>query len=304
MPQTGEQFQSFLRVADHSGLPQADFHFVGSDDSTAVEAFLKGDADAIFRVRALGNPLFQRLVEIGNVRFLPIDHAAAMRIRQPAFEPALIPQGAYQGEPPVPGQDLPSVAVHRTLLANAATDEGVVRIITSVLLERRQEMMAEIPASTPEVRLLLAQVRKPDQQVGLVPALHRGAASLYDKDKPSFLLAHADYVGLMVTVSLMIGSWLWELKQWMQRQQKNKADAYSRQVLALMSASQQTDSTVRLDEIRSELLGVLAAVFADLDADRLSEESFHSFRAILQIALDVVKDKRTSAGAAALVAVS
>ena len=38
------------------------------------------------------------------------------------------------------------------------------------------------------------------------------------------------------------------------------------------------------------MLGILTAAVGDLDADRLSEESFHSFRAILQIGLEVVRD--------------
>ncbi len=58
--------------------------------------------------------------------------------------------------------------------------------------------MEEIPARMTEVRLLLVQVRRPEPQAGLGPALHPGALSFYDKDKPSFLLAHADYVGLIL----------------------------------------------------------------------------------------------------------
>ena len=184
-------------------------------------------ADAIFRVRAIGDPSIQQLVQSGKVRFLPIEHAAAMKIRYPAFEAALIPVGAYLGNPPVPAQDFPTVAVHRTLLARDNANAAAIRAITGVLIERRQEIMQEIPASMTEVRLLLVQARRPQPQAGLGPPLHPGALSFYDKDKPSFLLAHADYVGLILTVGLMAGSWIWELKRWMQRQQKNQADQYS-----------------------------------------------------------------------------
>ena len=68
-------------------------------------------------LKRLGNPSIQQLVQSGDVRFLPIAHAAAMKIKQPAFNPAVIPEGAYLGNPPVPDRDLPTVAVHRTLLA-------------------------------------------------------------------------------------------------------------------------------------------------------------------------------------------
>ena len=293
LAQSGGQYQSFLRVVEHFGLQAADFHFVGTSDANATEAFLNGHADAIFRVRAIGDPSIEQLVQAGGVRFLPIEHAAAMKIKYPAFQAALIPEGAYLGNPPVPTQDFPTVAVHRTLLARDSASVTAIRAVTESLMERRQEMMEEIPAGMTEVRLLLVQVRRPEPQAGLGPALHPGALSFYDKDKPSFLLAHADYVGLFITVGLMAGSWLWELKQWMQRKQKSKADQYSNRVVALISSVQEVNSLQPLDEAWRELLKILTEAVHDLDADKLSEESFNSFRIILQIGMEVTKERRS-----------
>jgi TRAP transporter TAXI family solute receptor len=294
LAKSGGQFESFLRVAEHFGMREADFRFVGSSDEAAEEAFSSGRADAIFRVRALGNPTIQRLVQSGKVRFLPIEHAAAMKIKNSAFEPAVIPEGAYLGTPPVPPKDLPTVAVHRTLLARDTSNEASIRAITEVLMERRQEIMQEIPDQMTEVRLLLAQVRRPEPQAGLGPPLHPGAASFYDKDKPSFLLAHADYVGLILTVVLMAGSWIWELKRWMQSQQKNAADLYSNRIVALMNSAQETNSLASLEDIWRDLLAVLTEAVRDLDSDKLSEESFASCRSILQIAMDVTSARRAT----------
>src|ERR1700733_6225005 len=293
LAQSGGQFQSFLRVVEHFGLHQADFRFVGSNDEAAAEAFLNGRADAIFRVRAIGDPSIEQLVQSGGVRFLPIEHAAAMKIKHPAFEGAVMPEGAYLGNPPVPTQDIPTVAVHRTLLARDSASVAAVRAVTEVIIERRQEMSHEIPAGMTEVRLLLVQVRRPEPQAGLGPALHPGALSFYDKDKPSFLLAHADYVGLVLTVGLMAGSWIWELKRWMQRKQKNTADQYSNRVVALITSVQNINSLPHLDETWNELLSILAQGVHDLDADKLSEESFNSFRIILQIGMEVTKERRS-----------
>jgi hypothetical protein len=39
----------------------------------------------------------------------------------------------------------------------------------------------------------LVQVRRPEPQTAPGPALQPGALSFHDKDKPSFLLAQADY---------------------------------------------------------------------------------------------------------------
>ncbi len=292
LAQSGGQYQSFLHVSDHFGLHPDDFQFVGASDQAAGDAFLHGQADAIFRVRAIGDPSIQQLVQSGRVRFLPIAHAAAMKIKYPAFNAAVIPEGAYLGNPPVPGQDFPTVSIHRTLLARDNASLAAVRAVTEVLLDRRQELMQEIPANMEEVRLLLVQVHRPELQSGLSPALHPGALSFYDKDKPSFLMAHPDYVGLMITVGLMVGSWIWELKRWVQRQQKSNADEYSNRVVALISEVQEVDFLPRLEEIWRELLAILGQAVGDLDSDKLSEESFNSFRAILQIGLEVTKERR------------
>ena len=298
LAESGGQYQSFLRVAEHFGLHEGDFPFVGSSDEAAEEAILHRQADAIFRVRALGNPSIQRLVRSGTVRFLPIEHAAAITLKYPAFGPSRIPEGAYSGNPPVPPQDLPIIAVHRTLLASAGADEAAIRAITGVLIEQRQEMMQEIPDQMTEVRLLLTQVRQPEAQIGLGPPLHPGALSFYNKDKPSFLLAHADYVGLMLTIVLVVGSWIWELKRWMQNRQKDAADQYSKRVVALMNSAQEANSQASLGAIWRDLLAILGEAVHDLDADRLSEQSFHSFRSILEIALDVTRDRRANLASA------
>jgi hypothetical protein len=90
----------------------------------------------------------------------------------------------------------------------------------------------------------------------------------------------------------MISSWVWELRAWLQRQQKNVADDYSNRVVALINTAGETKSRAALEEIRGELIRILTAAVGDLDADRLSEESFNSFRTILEIGMEVVRDSR------------
>ena len=51
-------------------------------------------------------------------------------------------------------------------------------------------------------------------------------------------------------------------------------------------------SLAPLDETWRELLKILTEAVRDLDADKLSEESFNSFRVILQIGMEVTKERR------------
>jgi uncharacterized protein len=292
LARSGGQFQSFLRVAEHFGLHETDFLFVGTSDQAADEAFINGQADAIFRVRAIGNPSIQQLVHANVVRFVPIEHAVAMKINHPAYNAAIIPEGAYLGHPPVPDKDLPTISVHRTLLARDSVSAPAVQAITGVLIERQQELMQEIPAQLTGVRLLLTQVRRPEPPTGFGPPLHPGALNFYERDKPSFLQANADFVGLIITTGFMVASWIWQLNRWMQRQQKTAADLYSNRVVALIEVAQEATSMESLEVIWRDLLAILAEAVRDLDDEKISEDSFHSFRAILQIGMDVTRERR------------
>jgi hypothetical protein len=62
--------------------------------------------------------------------------------------------------------------------------------------------------------------------------------------------------------------------------------------MALITSAQDANSIAELEGIGRELLKILTEAVQDLDADRLSEESFNSFRTILQIGLDVTRDRR------------
>ncbi len=287
----GGQFQSFLAVAKHYGLEEHDFRFVGDDDQAANQELIDGRADAAFRVRAVGNSSIEQLVRNGHVRLAEIGQAAAMRLRWPAFEASVIPMGAYLGNPPIPERDLATVAVKRTLLAHRDVPRHVAHAITETLLERRQELAQVIPESLALIRPLLVQISAPPPDRGLSPALHAGARDFYDKDKPSFLQENADFVALILTVALLAGSWVWELKRWIERSQKNRADDYIHGVVELLNRAQLCGKPAALEDLRHRLYGLLTEAVSALDQDQLSEDSFQSFRGVWQIARDVIQER-------------
>jgi uncharacterized protein len=292
LPPKGGQYASFLAVAAHFGLLPADFQFIGQDEPAADQAFQSGQADALFRVRALGNPFLTRLAHQQNIRFIPIQQAAAMRIQLPALETSLIPEGAYRGHPPIPPADLPSVAVRRTLLAHRNANPAAIQAITQTLIERRQEIADSIQPEYAELKPILAGLKAPEIQSGLGAEIHQGARDYLERDKPGFIQSHADYLGLIVTLVVLGGSWLWELKRLIERRQKNQADEFSAKVVVLMNEARACADLNLLAGIEESLLDLLTSAVRDLDDDKLSEDSFQTFRAVLQIALDVVKRRR------------
>ena len=286
LQQTGGQFSSFLEVAEHYGLQKADFIFVGSSDQEAEQAFRQKQAAAVFRVRAAGNRSVAELVQRDQGRLIAIEQAQAMRIKHPAFQAAQIPQGAYRGNPPVPDRDLDTVAVERILLASDQVPDAVIRDITSVIIERRQQIADQIAPENATVKPLVADIRDPRQAgSGDVP-IHPGALSYYERDKPSFVQEYADFLGLVLTIVLLGGSWLWQLKQWLERRKKDYADLYIKRTLDLMKDGKTPDLK------QQELDLVFREAAADLVDEKISQESFRTFNEAYKTARETIEREK------------
>jgi TRAP transporter TAXI family solute receptor len=279
---TGGQYQSFLTVAKHFGLSEKDFKITGLDsngkpipaynDELADKDFQENKADAVFRVRAIGNRSITDLVNKHQGKLISIPQAEAMKIKQPAFESAIIPQGAYRGNYPVPNTNLSTVAISRLLLTNDQVDANIIRKLIQTIYENRQEIANEIPLDNAEVKPLISSISPPKENSGVDIFLHPGAAAFYDKDKPSFIQEYADYIGLLLTIFLLAFQWIRQLKLWIEKSKKDEADEYIKSAISLMKAGQYQigDRQRKLDKTFDEAA-------KSLIDERISQESFRTF---------------------------
>ena len=279
---TGGQYQSFLTVAKHFDLSEKDFKITGLDsngkpipaynDELADKDFQENKADAVFRVRAIGNKSIANLVNNYQGKLISIPQAEAMKIKQPAFESAIIPQGAYRGNYPVPNTNLSTVAISRLLLTNDQVDANIIRKLIQTIYENRQEIANEIPLDNAEVKPLISSISPPKENSGVDIFLHPGAAAFYDKDKPSFIQEYADYIGLLLTIFLLAFQWIRQLKLWIEKSKKDEADEYIKSAISLMKAGQYQigDRQRKLDKTFDEAA-------KSLIDERISQESFRTF---------------------------
>jgi TRAP transporter TAXI family solute receptor len=279
---TGGQYQSFLTVAKHFGLSEKDFKITGLDsngkpipgynDRFADKDFRENKADAVFRVRVIGNKSIADLVNNHQGKLISIPQAEAMKIKQPAFESAIIPQGAYRGNYPVPNTNLSTVAISRLLLTNDQVDANIIRKLIQTIYENRQEIANEIPLDNAEVKPLISSISPPKENSGVDIFLHPGAAAFYDKDKPSFIQEYADYIGLLLTILLLAFQWIRQLKLWIEKSKKDEADEYIKSAISLMKAGQ-----YQIEDRQRKLDKTFDEAAKSLIDERISQESFRTF---------------------------
>ncbi len=268
-PKGSGSYPAFWRLAAHYGLTEEDIPIVEMTSDEADAAFVANRVDGIFRIAGLGNERTRKLLRRTPGKLLAIDQAAAMKLFEPYLDTTVVPKGTYRANPPIPPQDLPVASVQALLVVRADVSNDVVREITETLFENRSELVALNPR--------MATIDFPGVGLALGLPLHPGAKAYYDREKPSFLQENAEPLSLIIAVSTLVISSLWQLRLQLSENQKNRADAYNLQLVKIVEETEAATNLQDLMRLRQELLKILRAVIEDLDRDRLSPESYQLF---------------------------
>ncbi|MEL6381096.1 MAG: TAXI family TRAP transporter solute-binding subunit [Cyanobacteria bacterium J06626_18] len=287
VPRESGQFLSFLEIAHHFDLMAEDFIFIGVDDEDAEAAFQNNRVDAVFRVRAAGNWVIQRLVRQHKGRLLPIEQAQAMKIQHPMFKAATIPRGTYQGTAPVvPPADTSTVAVYKMLYASKRTDKRVVRAIATVLQNHRQAIVNAIPNKAVEIKPLVPDIKPPSSTFGI--PIHPGALVAYSKNQPSFIAKNFDFLALILSITVPIASWIWELRSRAEKRGKSLVEGYISDVVKLMD-DEKSPPHQTLEDQQKELYAIFDRAAKRLVNEDISQEAFRTFNEAYKTACEKIE---------------
>ena len=275
----------FWILLKHYRLSERDVQVRSLSGAASDEAFLAGSIDAAFRLRPAGNKFIQKLVQQGRASIIPIDQAAALKIRYPEFAPAILPKGIYQGNTAIPSQNLATISVRRILVANSRASTEAIYELTKTIYENRQVLMNKMA--------LANEIAPPDSHGGALIPIHPGAANYYNRSEPDFFSKNSDLIGLLVTITLAALSWVWQLKEQFARIQKNRSDLYNTELIQLMDDVKNCDDLESLDKIRQLLYQKFAIAIDAFDRDRIAFESLQSIRFTWDATMSAVKDRES-----------
>jgi uncharacterized protein len=283
------QFKSFMEVANHYGLKASELQFVGTNPEQVSTAFRENRIDALFSVRAPGSQSIAEFVQQYQGQLLPIEQAEAMRLKYPAFEPAIVPQGAYQGHPAIPHEDLKTVAVKHLLLVSRDTDDWVVREISRILNEQRQQIAAAISEEFADLKPLVAKIERPQVNDGITIPVHPGVNAYYDRNKPGFIESHSGVLSLALSGVTLVGSGIVGLRVRILQNQKDKTDDYIRQATSCLSPMKL--SQAELLQRQQTLDGIFEQAVASLTDEEISQESFRTFNEVYKDVREALERK-------------
>lgn len=281
----GSSYESFLALIARYEINTGDFSsFQPLSSSDLVKAYAKGELDAVFTSDTIGEERPAKLLSNGHSRLVAIDQAAAMHLASPYIEAAVIPKGAYKANPAIPAEDLGTVAIQTSLLANKDVDKQVVRTITQLIFDHQLELSEVLPP--------LINMRSPLESGAVKMAVHDGALEYYERNKPNFLQENSDYVALLLTFFTMGISAFLTLRATLKRRKKVNADHYSREIIAALEHAQASTELDELDNQETLLLEMFKRVVDDLHQKRLDEESVEIFMLTWSQAIESVRHKQ------------
>jgi len=284
MPEGSGSNSAFYQLLDHYQVSRDAVDPVPGTLSDGLAALTASEVDALFVIIALGNEAIADAIRTADIDLLGLDQAQAMALFDPAVSRMEVPKGAYSGNRPVPRQTIDVLSVDALLVANAGLPDELAKQIVTTLFERRQQMV--------EGNHQAAFISAPTDQQSLTIGVHPGALSYYERDKPSFLVAYAEPIGVGVSIMVILASGLWQVRSWLSNARKNRADRYNTQIAALVEQAEKATGSDQLEAIRSELFAIFHEVIADLDNDRIDEDSLHSFSFVWEVAQSTLSQRQ------------
>ncbi|MEN0088014.1 MAG: TAXI family TRAP transporter solute-binding subunit [Pseudomonadota bacterium] len=273
-PDGTDGLMSFWAVADHYDLPSQTMDFLSMRFKDAHTALLQGDVDAIFRLSSLRDQELLRLFEDAELTgksldVVAIDQSEAIALKRPALVSETIPRGAFTGAFPAPRADTTTPTIRRNLVSREDVDVDAIAELTRILFEHRLDLVTR--------DALAGNIEQPDAIVGLTVPLHEGAEQFFNRDEPTYIQENAEPLALGVTLTALIISTLVALRSRLAAGQKNRADNYNYQLLAIAEQGRVADSAEQIAQLQSELNEVLQTMVVALDTDEVTDEGFQSF---------------------------
>jgi len=284
MPAGSGSNRLFFRVMEHYGFDKDSFRTTEYPPAEAMKAVLSGKADAMIRVIALGNESMHAFLKTPGLSLVPIDQAEAIRMFSPMLERIVVPRGALSGRPAMPQDDIEGIGVRAILAARADLDPAIVQRLTALVVESKNRLRDL------DKRAALISDDAPLRALGI--PVHPGAERYFNAEKPSFLVEYSDSIGLGLSVLVLVLSGIWQAARWLDERRKNRGDAYTGTIAALLHRMRGATTIEEIEEVESAMYDIFAKVVDDLDKDRLAAETLPSFDFVWRSAMALTAQRR------------
>lgn len=287
---SGGTYRSLLSLLNFYGLDTKNITIVPISDSVErEEAFRSGKVDAIFRVTTLGHTSIREFLKSTDARLIPFNQFDAMRLFSPTLFQYTIPAGTYRAiGPAIPQEDMQTVGVPTVLMARHELSVSVVRTLTSILFENKNDIAAITPIG--------AFASIPDASQAVIPRLHSGALAYYNRDQPSFFEKYYNQISLLATLVPLLASIYFGLRAFFLTRQRDRAYRYNMQMASLLTQLMSSPTASRAKKTELQLLEMLEDVINDMNSGDVEISDLQAFSFVWDKAMEAVRYREARLG--------
>lgn len=177
-------------------------------------------------------------------RFLDLEEATAIATRNPVYQKIEIPQGAFTVAPPIPSEEVTTVAVTVRLVARRAMLNYVAGEITRSLLATRAKLAATGPTA--------GEIEAPDTDKKGVLPVHPGAAAYLDGEQESLFEQAMTQLFNVSIIGGILGSLAFGVSALWRRHRAEETQKTIARLPAMLREAKSVPPN-RLDEMEDEL---------------------------------------------------
>jgi hypothetical protein len=273
-------------VLGHYGVRQSDYEIVRFGFEEAIRALVAGEIDAAFFVAGLPTDALASVPRDGSIRFLSVDHGAALAARHAFLREGMIPRGMYAGNPSFPSRDIPTLVVNAALVTSDRMDDAIVHDLTAALFLETGVVIAEGHTRATDLNERFAQDRPPFP-------LHAGAYDFYHRREPPISADFSDFLGMLFSLLIPTLGMLWAAACWITQRKKDRIDEYYGQLHKFFEQAHAATEEAEATRIERDMIAMKDKAFRDLMAEKLrANDAFLIFQREFAFCFDYVLTKR------------
>jgi TRAP-type uncharacterized transport system substrate-binding protein len=253
-------------------------------------ALRAGQFDAIMAVGPASSRITAEAVALASQdkegpTFLAVDASEAIAQRVPVYESTEIPAGAFGGSPQRPEESVETVGVSHYIVARKGLSESTVGDFTKLVFGARPSLAAELPDTS--------KIEAPATDKDATVAVHPGAVAYIDGEQKTFWDKYSDLLYWGLFALSLLGSAGAGLASYAKAGDRMGKLSVLDRLVELIGVARGATSLDQLDDLQSEVDGILQTTLKEVEKDGLEERALIAFSLALDQTRRAISDRRS-----------
>jgi hypothetical protein len=217
--------------------------------------------------------------------FVEIDQAEGIGKRSPPYDKLDVPAGAFGGVPPVPAEDLTTLAYPLYLVARKNLNEDKMAAFAKALYTSRHALAFDVPGAV--------AIESPPTDKDASVLVHPGAAAYLGDNQKSFFDRYGDQIFYGLLIFPVIGSGLAGALGYLRADRNTRRIREMHRLIQLVRRARTVTSVEELDNLQDEADNILSDILQETERGQLEEGSLAAFTLAIQQARLALAEQRT-----------